>query len=95
MSSQKTHYVIATLVILIVAGIAVWYVVSQSGPAPVASSVPVVAPETKPPAPAVAVTTSSLGATLYEKSQNPIQNKVPEIAPTANPIKNVYKNPFE
>lgn len=94
MNSQKTHYVIAALVILIAAAIAIWYVVSQGGPASTTPSTPVAQPEA-PAVPAAAVTTSSLGASLLEKAQNPIQDKVPEVSPTANPVKDVYKNPFE
>ncbi|MBI2888343.1 MAG: hypothetical protein HYY10_00275 [Candidatus Liptonbacteria bacterium] len=94
MSSQKTHYVIAALVILVAAAIAVWYVLSQDGSAPTTPPAPVAQPEA-PTVPSAAATTSSLGASLLEKAQNPIQDKVPELSPTANPVKDVYKNPFE
>lgn len=35
--------------------------------------------------------TQSLGAAVYEKQQNPTLGQIPE----TNPIKEVYKNPFE
>lgn len=39
---------------------------------------------------------NDLGTTLYEKSQNPISNTLPKtVAPVANPLQNVYKNPFQ
>ncbi|MEK7118114.1 MAG: hypothetical protein AAB869_00720 [Patescibacteria group bacterium] len=38
---------------------------------------------------------SSLGGTLYEKASNPLGDKLPEQSPVANPINDVYKNPFE
>jgi len=47
-----------------------------------------------PPPPAVAPS-ESLGGSLYEKSQNPIEDKLPEQSPVANPINDAYKNPFE
>jgi len=41
-------------------------------------------------------TQNDLGATLYEKAQNPIEGQLPETAaPIANPLDNAYKNPFE
>ncbi|MBI2033664.1 MAG: hypothetical protein HYT13_01045 [Candidatus Liptonbacteria bacterium] len=36
----------------------------------------------------------SLGSELYEKSKNPIGDKLPEANPVPNPIEGVYKNPF-
>lgn len=93
---QKKELIIVSVVLILAAAIAGWYVWSvYQSPTPVVPSAPVAAPAVAPQAPAAAVTTSSLGASLLEKAQNPIQDKVPEIAPTANPIKNVYNNPFE
>ncbi|MBI2622983.1 MAG: hypothetical protein HYW65_00190 [Candidatus Liptonbacteria bacterium] len=92
MDSSRTHYAVAVAVVVIVAVIAWWFVSSYGGaPAPATPSTPVAQPAT----PAAAVTTSSLGASILEKAQNPLQGKVQEISPTANPVKNVYKNPFE
>ena len=37
------------------------------------------------------------GAQVLEKSQNPIKDRIPETNPfekNANPLRNVYKNPF-
>jgi hypothetical protein len=37
-----------------------------------------------------------LGTTVYEKANNPISDKLPDtLAPVANPIADIYKNPFE
>ncbi len=94
MDSPKTHYALAVVVIVVVAIVAWWLVASQGGSSPATPSAPVAQPEA-PAAPAAAVTTSSLGASILEKAQNPIQDKVPELSPTANPVKDVYKNPFE
>lgn len=42
------------------------------------------------------VKSSGLGATLYEKTQNPIQGALPKTAtPVVNPLNSVYKNPFQ
>lgn len=39
----------------------------------------------------------SLGDQIYEKTANPLQDKLPEVSPVenANPIEGIYKNPFE
>ena len=41
----------------------------------------------------------SLGSELYEKTQNPVQDAVPETNPFketgSNPLEESYKNPFE
>lgn len=40
--------------------------------------------------------TNDLGATLYQKSANPLSDKLPgTVAPVANPLQGVYKNPFQ
>ena len=44
-----------------------------------------------PPHTSNAAGAQSLGATIYDKSQNPIQGQIP----TANPLDGAYKNPFE
>lgn len=37
-----------------------------------------------------------LGSQLYQKAQNPIEDKLPStVTPIQNPIKNIYKNPFD
>lgn len=41
---------------------------------------------------------AGLGGQLYESVNNPVENKVPETNPfnaETNPLKGVYKNPFE
>ena len=36
-----------------------------------------------------------LGASIYKQSNNPLSNKLPEtVAPVANPLEDIYKNPF-
>lgn len=41
--------------------------------------------------------TSNIGEKIYEKTQNPLKDKLPETNPfdKANPFKGIYKNPFE
>lgn len=36
-----------------------------------------------------------LGDSLYNKSNNPIENKLPEATSVTNPLDDAYKNPFE
>jgi len=40
---------------------------------------------------------SSLGSQIFEKTQNPLEDKIPQTNPFSkiNPFKGVYKNPFE
>ena len=40
---------------------------------------------------------SNLGGQIFEKTQNPIEGKIPEANPftKVNPFKGVYKNPFQ
>ena len=38
---------------------------------------------------------NSLGGQLYQKSQNPLSDKLQTQTPVANPINDAYKNPFE
>ncbi|MBI2618136.1 hypothetical protein HYW58_01655 [Candidatus Kaiserbacteria bacterium] len=45
-------------------------------------------PEVQPPS-------TGIGAQLFEDIDNPIEDKVPSVETTANPIENFYKNPFE
>ncbi len=52
------------------------------------------APEVTTSAPAAQ--DASLGADIYTKAANPIGDELPaESSPTANPINDAYKNPFE
>ena len=41
--------------------------------------------------------TTSLGGQIYNQTQNPLKDKIPETNPFSkvNPFKGVYKNPFE
>lgn len=45
--------------------------------------------------PKVEIPSAGIGAQLFENVDNPIENKVPSVNTTANPIENFYKNPFE
>lgn len=41
------------------------------------------------------VSAQSLGDSLYSKSNNPIENKLPEQQTIGSPIDDAYKNPFK
>ncbi len=49
-------------------------------------------PNTKP----TSTTNASLGSQIYQKTQNPLQKKLPDTNPVknANPIQGAYTNPF-
>ena len=38
---------------------------------------------------------TGLGAELFEDVNNPIEDQIPTVQTTVNPIENIYKNPFE
>ena len=92
---NQKEFIIVVVILVLAAAIAGWYVwtVYQS-PSPAPQTAPLVASPV-PSTPEAQVTTSSLGASILEKAQNPLQGKVQEVSPTANPVKDVYKNPFE
>lgn len=52
-------------------------------------------PPAESPAFGASAASSSLGATIYEQANNPLQNKLPKAVPVANPLQGVYKNPFQ
>ncbi len=44
----------------------------------------------------VGATSTDLGSELYRQANNPLQGALPSsTAPAPNPIKNLYKNPFQ
>ncbi|MDP3973765.1 MAG: hypothetical protein Q8P92_02945 [Candidatus Daviesbacteria bacterium] len=82
LTSQKGNIALILLIILLVLAGVVFFLISKGiVKNPLQNSSP----------------NSSLGAQIFEKTQNPIQDKIPETNPFAkvNPFKGVYKNPFE
>lgn len=75
-------------VIAVILGLAIYFYIS--GNETKVPEIPVVNnsnPAAKP---------AGLGASLYAKSQNPIQGALPQTtAPVPNPLGNAYKNPFK
>lgn len=52
-------------------------------------------PEVEQPA-AAFIENTDIGSEIYSKANNPVEDKLPEtLAPIANPIEGIYKNPFE
>ena len=87
-NKQKLIILIAVVIVLAIA--VFWYISLRNAPTVTAPTEPAAAP----PAPAV-TSPPSLGTKIYEQSQNPIEDKVPEPnSPTVNPIEGTYKNPF-
>ena len=81
----KINFLIVILALLLVGLVVYWKIaannVKKQGVAPVASH-------------QEATTTSdsaALGAQVYEQSQNPVNDGIPN----TNPLENTYKNPFE
>ncbi len=95
-NSHRSLTVIIVSVVLVTAIIfAVLYAYQhQEAVAPVVPTV--TTPQAQETAPSVtASSTESLGGTIYENANNPLQGKLPEQTPTANPINDAYKNPFQ
>lgn len=68
-------------VILVLAVAGIWYALSKTAMNRETSSTATTTEET------------SLGATIYAESSNPLSD-VPEQKPVSNPIDDAYKNPF-
>ena len=74
---------IAVAVIIVAAGFWYWQSKKTTQTAPTAST----------PVPTMSVTEEaggSIGAVIFEKTQDPLKENIPE----TNPLKNVIKNPF-
>ena len=85
----KEAILVAIAVVSLVAGLAIWklYYKGQLPQAPITGE--------ETPTGEV-IENPSLGSQLYEQANNPISGKLPEsVAPAPNPLKGVYKNPFE
>ncbi len=77
---------VVVLVVLVAAGYFIW--VNYARPV---ATLPTPTPLTKEEA-----SKADLGSQLYEKSQNPISDKLPDTVTTVpNPIQDIYKNPFQ
>ena len=81
------------MIVIVVVGFGVWYWQNQKAAAPVGG-----------PGPQPGKQPDSLGAQIFEKTQNPTKDQFPESNPfaadtnpfdvNANPFKDTYKNPF-
>lgn len=91
---NKLPIIIVVIVILLAAGFWFWAKKKVTPPTPVPSTVY-----------SQEKTTGGLGGNIFEKSQNPISDKLPETNPfggkvnpfgsQTNPYKDTYKNPFK
>ena len=88
MDGANSKYItIGIAIAVILAGFLIWYFGYKYA-----------APKAAPGANTAATPAAAggLGSDVYEKSVNPIGDKIPQTAtPVPNPIENVYKNPFE
>lgn len=92
----KIKLMIVILIVVVAAGIIFFALpkknVEQTAVFPTAvPSLPTPSPEPG------AVATESLGGEIFEKSQNPMENNVPQVNPfeaKTNPFKSSYTNPF-
>lgn len=81
---------IVGLLIIIVLALVYMNIESRKETAPLPGEAPVAQGDATVAAPA-----ESLGGEIYQKTQNPLEDKLPEQTSVANPIGDAYKNPFE
>ncbi|MBI5733069.1 hypothetical protein HY967_03880 [Candidatus Jorgensenbacteria bacterium] len=94
-TSHKVSMIISIVSLFIVVGLMLVYIFYTQkpmiGPLPTNVSKPLGGSSSGAP-----IIGSDLGSQVYEKSTNPLSDKLPEtIAPVPNPLENAYKNPFE
>ncbi len=89
---RRTLTLIAVVVLVVVAAIIIFFAVRPvSAPAPTDQNQATATGDQTTPA----ETDQSLGAEIFKKSQNPLEDKVPALSPASNPIEGAYTNPFE
>lgn len=94
---KKEKYIISITIFILAIAVAylAWYVNGRPQTPPPTPSAPVIAPVAKE-APPYSEEEASLGGDIYKQTEDPIKDKIPEgVAPVANPIGGVYKNPFQ
>ncbi|GEM_PF-4204853 len=85
----KKSIILTVVIVLIIGGIGFWYWQSRN-----AAMAPGTGTGQSLNTPAASVTqeaSKSMGATIFEKTQDQLTTKLPE----TNPLKRVIKNPFE
>ncbi len=83
----KETAIIIVAIVLIIAGLVAWQVYFRSRTS--------LQKGTETPAGAP-IENTDIGSQIYGQATNPVKNKLPEsVAPVSNPLKDVYKNPFE
>lgn len=98
--NKKEKYIISIIIFILAVAVAylAWYVNESSQTPPALPEQPILAPVAKQviPPPASPEEQASLGGGIYEQTQNPVKDKIPEqVVPVANPIDGAYKNPFQ
>lgn len=94
---QKKYYIIIAVIILTVIIILLgWFAVllfQSARPSQVVAPQQTIKNQRTLP---VSATNASLGSQIYQKTQNPLQEKLPDTNPikNANPIQGAYVNPF-
>lgn len=78
------------LLIIIVLALVYMNIESRRETAPLPDAIPVAVSDVTAAAPE-----ESLGGEIYQKTQNPLEDKLPQQTSVANPIGDAYKNPFE
>lgn len=87
MSPVATLLVVGVFIIIVL--MLVFVLVADDETSPLPDTIPVVQDS------APALPPDSLGGAIYEKQQNPLEDKLPGETPVANPIGDAYQNPFE
>jgi len=86
--AERKNLIIIAAVAIVVVGIVLYLLIRLQAPAPSTVEAP---RGGAPPA-----EEQSLGARVYEQTNNPVAEKIPEVNPAGNvnPLEDLYKNPF-
>ncbi len=86
--------VLAVVLLIVIAGVYWWYTHQKVAlPASSQSMESSVSQKESAPTPKI----EGLGSEIFDKATNPLLDKLPggDLAPTPDPLKGVYNNPFE
>ena len=93
--TMKVIAIILGIIIVLGGGAAMyWFGFRNMAPAPAVPTTGIVPSDTVAPVDSSA-SDGSLGANIYDQSQNPIDGKVPASDPVPNPVGDLYQNPFQ
>lgn len=90
-SNQKTIIIVVAVALAVGAGIGFWYWQNRNAtPAAPVTTAPATSPTQAASTTVIQEAGGSIGTVIFEKTQEPLKDKLPE----TNPLKRVMINPF-